>query len=110
VLSAEGGQVVARPGIEAPMLLTGGQIFRQYFDIKDIYPDSFGRKLQRYGFLSGYAERDDAEEQEMVALASELSAAGLLPDWEVVAQAARGEDRATTKSRSPRKRNVKGSA
>jgi predicted ATP-binding protein involved in virulence len=109
VLSADGGKVEARSGVEAPMLLTGGQIFRQYFDIKDIYPDALGRKLQRYGFLSGYAERDDAEEQEMIALAAELSAAGLLPEWEVVPRARSRKDRATTTGRSPRKRIVKGS-
>jgi hypothetical protein len=110
VLSADGGKVEARPGVEAPMLLTGGQIFRQYFDIKDIYPDELGRKLQRYGFLSGYAERDDAEEKEMVELAADLSVAGLLPEWEVVPRTRRLKDRATTKSRLPRKRTAKASA
>jgi energy-coupling factor transporter ATP-binding protein EcfA2 len=100
VLSSNSDQILVRAGVEVPMLLTSGQILRQYFDIADIYPDSLGRALQRYGFLSAYSERNATEEQEMAALASELSAAGLLPQWEVIAPAAAGKSRA--KSRSQR--------
>lgn len=67
-----------------PMLLTGGQVFHQYFGIQDLYPSDVGRKLQRYGFLSGFAGRSDAEEVEVRELALELAASRLLPDWPVV--------------------------
>jgi len=86
VLSTEDGRVKATCGVEAPMLLTGGQIYRRYFGVDDIYPDGLGRSLQRYGFLSGYALRNDAEEAEFVDLRVQLREAGLDPGWDVVSR------------------------
>lgn len=84
VLSRVDGKVSAQQGREPPLLLTGGQLFSRYFGIEDIYPADLGRKLQRYGFLSGYALRNDAEDTEMSALRAELRAGGLDPGWEEV--------------------------
>ena len=70
-------------GIETPMLLTGGQIYRQYFGISDIYPDELGRALQRYSYLSGHALRDDDEQAELENIQHQLSEAGINPGWEV---------------------------
>ncbi len=84
ILSLDGNRVRAERGTEAPMLLTGGQIYSRYFGIHDIYPNDLGRKLSRYGFLSGYALRDDGEEAEMVTLREELKKAGIEPGWEEV--------------------------
>jgi hypothetical protein len=86
ILSLDGNRVRAERGTEAPMLLTGGQIYSRYFGIHDIYPNDLGRKLSRYGFLSGYALRDDAEEAELVSLRDELRTAGVEPGWEEVAR------------------------
>ncbi len=88
ILSLDGNRVRAERGTESPMLLTGGQIYSRYFGIHDIYPNDLGRKLSRYGFLSGYALRDDAEEAELVALRDELRKAGIEPGWEEVAREA----------------------
>ncbi|MBV0882134.1 AAA family ATPase [Noviherbaspirillum sp. L7-7A] len=84
MLSMESGQVKATCGVESPMLLTGGQIYRSYFDIQDIYPDGLGRALQRYSFLSGYALRNDSEEEELVSLKTKLTNANIEPGWDVV--------------------------
>ncbi len=104
ILSNDGYHNKVRPGIDAPLLLTSGQILREYFDIKDIYPSELGRKMQRYGFLSGYAERSDLEQQEMEDLVSELSASGILPDWEVVERSRIKHSSKTSKARSRKSR------
>lgn len=77
ILSTEDGQVKATAGQEPPVLLTGGQIYRRYFGIDDIYPDELGRAMQRFGVLAGYAMRNDDEEAEVHALQQQLLAAGL---------------------------------
>ena len=66
------------------MLLTGGQIYRRYFGIDDIYPDGLGRDMQRFGVLASYAMRNDAEEAEVYALQQKLQTAGIAPEWEIV--------------------------
>ena len=84
ILSNEDGKVKASPGMEPPMLLTGGQIYRRYFGIDDIYPDGLGRDMQRFGVLASYAMRNDAEEAEVYALQQKLQTAGIAPEWEIV--------------------------
>ncbi len=84
ILSNEDGQIKATPGEEPPMLLTGGQIYRRYFGIDDIYPDGLGRAMQRFGELAAYALRNDEEETELQALQQQLQAAGIAPEWEIV--------------------------
>jgi len=76
--------VRATRGVDKPMLLSGGQIYKEYFGIGDIYPNGVGRVLRRYGYLSGYAYRTDEEQVELDALFEVLRNAGLNPDWEVV--------------------------
>lgn len=87
ILSDDGPNVSAKPGTDSPLLLTSGQLLRQYFGLTDIFPDGLGRKVQRYAFLSSYAERDAAEDAELRNLASELNREGLLPSWEIVERA-----------------------
>jgi hypothetical protein len=84
ILAEDNGRIGASRGTEAPMLLTGGQIFSRYFGIRDVYPDELGKKLSRYGFLSGYSERDDAEQTELEELRATLRASGVDPGWEEV--------------------------
>lgn len=72
------------------MLLTGGQIYRQYFGIDDIYPERVGRLLQRYSFLSGYAMRSDDEQRELELLVEELEKSGVAPGWEPVERSVPG--------------------
>jgi energy-coupling factor transporter ATP-binding protein EcfA2 len=86
ILTCRDGHIEAFPGLETPMLLTGGQIYHRYFGIEDIYPNGLGRKLQRYGFLCGYALRSEAEQVELEELATEIRASGIDPGWEVTAR------------------------
>lgn len=99
ILSSKKGRIYAERGIESPILLSSGQIYRRYFGIDDIYPDRLGRALQRFGFLSGYAERSALEQAELERLDAELTTAGIRPDWDVVPRAAVvGLEATTTKS------------
>lgn len=87
ILNEADGQITVKQGLEAPMLLTGGQIYRSYFGIEDFYPAEMGKALDRYSFLCTWALRTDDEEQERLALQAKLVAAGLEPEWEVVPRA-----------------------
>ncbi|GAB4061964.1 AAA family ATPase [Uliginosibacterium sediminicola] len=84
ILDRSSGTVSATAGIDTPMLLTGGQIYQKYFGISEIFPNQFGRLLQRFGYLSGYAMRSDAEEAELEDVRRTLAAAGIDPGWDVV--------------------------
>ncbi|MBK8254539.1 MAG: AAA family ATPase [Polyangiaceae bacterium] len=103
-LFREDGKVCVESGTEAPLLLTGGQIYRRYFGMRDIYPNDLGRKLHRYGFLAGYAMRSDDEQREMEALRKELSAAQIDPGWEEIA---RETPQAPKTEKVPQKRSGK---
>jgi len=84
ILKREDGKTVLEAGEETPMFLTGGQIYRKYFGIEDIYPNKLGRSVDRYSFLTGFSQRNDAEQAEMEALAVILREAGIEPEWEIV--------------------------
>jgi energy-coupling factor transporter ATP-binding protein EcfA2 len=86
ILENQEGNINATRGIEAPLLLTGGQIYTRYFGIRDIYPDGLGSDMQRYNFLSRYALRNDAEQLELDELKTRLAQAGILPEWPIVAR------------------------
>jgi energy-coupling factor transporter ATP-binding protein EcfA2 len=93
ILEKKDDELTVSSGVETPMLLTGGQIYRQYFGIGDIYPSALGRLLQRYSFLSGYALRDDGEQKELETVGRQLAAAGLDPGWEVIPQAGQSSEK-----------------
>jgi ABC-type multidrug transport system fused ATPase/permease subunit len=101
ILSLDGDRVRASRGVETPMLLTGGQIYSRYFGIDDIHPHELGRKLRRYGFLSGYALRDDAEQAEMEKLRAELRQGGVDPGWEEVPREPLPEIKPAAKTKKP---------
>lgn len=84
ILAPENGRIQAQIQDGTPMLLTGGQIYRRYFGIEDIYPKRLGKALQRYSFLTGFALRTDAEQAELAALQKELADAEIKPDWDIV--------------------------
>ncbi len=67
-----------------PKLLTSGQLYSQYFGIEDMYPDGLGQALNRYGFLSGFAMRNDDEQAELEQLQARLRKEEILPQWAVV--------------------------
>ncbi|HAN47919.1 MAG TPA: hypothetical protein DCQ20_03420 [Nitrospira sp.] len=101
ILSVDENGVRAERGIDVPMLLTGGQIYNRYFGIQDIYPHELGKALQRYGFLSGYALRNDSEQMELQSLRNRLREAGIDPGWEEVTRV-----RSPTSSRKSNKRET----
>lgn len=84
ILQRKNGVISATTGIESPVSLTGGQLYRRYFGIDDIYPNDLGRAIQRYSFLSNYELRDDGEQAELESLQKLLLDTNLLPSWEVV--------------------------
>lgn len=84
ILERNAGTIRATSGVETPMLMTGGQIYRQYFGISDIYPNGLGRLLQRYSYLSGYALRNEVEHAELENIKRRLADAGIDPGWDVV--------------------------
>jgi len=96
-LGLRSGEVYSARGEEAPMLLTGGQIYRRYFGIDDIYPESVGRALQRYSFLSAYAQRDENEQQELEGLSELLQRHGISPGWDTVERAEASPNGTTSK-------------
>ncbi len=86
IIARNGERIGVSDGPEDPMLLTGGQLYRQYFAIRDMYPGYVGRKVQRYSFLCGYALRTDAEQEELEKLREELKGDGIKLDWQEVAR------------------------
>ncbi len=90
------------------MFLTGGQIYSQYFGIRDVYPHELGRKLQRYGFLSGYALRSDKEQAEMETLRKELQARGIAPGWEEVPRQSADDEMAVRAPKRAPSRKARG--
>lgn len=82
ILSMSGAGVEVERGVEPPMLLTGGQIYSEYFGIKSLYPHALGEAVQRYGFLSGDPLRTDEEQAELERLRRELESHGIEPGWE----------------------------
>ncbi|XHS78541.1 AAA family ATPase [Burkholderiaceae bacterium UC74_6] len=84
VLERNSDGVAAYQREDAPRLLTGGQLYREYFGIEDFLPDELGRKLNRFEFLSGYALRTAEEEHEVHALQLELKNSGIDAGWKIV--------------------------
>lgn len=78
------GHVTAEHPEVTPKLMTGSEIYRVFFGMKDLYPNDLARKLQRYGFLVGHAGRSDQEEADMLAIRDELKREGVDPGWEPV--------------------------
>jgi energy-coupling factor transporter ATP-binding protein EcfA2 len=103
MLEREDDKIVLKAGIDTPMFLTSGQIYRRYFGIEDIYPNQLGRKMQRYGFLTGFALRNDEEQAEMLALQATLRENGIEPDWEILPQ-----EKPAPAAKKPRTRKAKG--
>lgn len=81
ILDEDGENIKATAGLEQPVLLSGGQLYRRYFGIDDIYPDAVGRATQRYGFLTSITSKTKNELEEMAELEVTLKNAGLLPNW-----------------------------
>lgn len=84
VLGNEHGVMSGHAGVANPSLLTGAEIYSQYFGISDTYPKKLGEKVHRYSFLSRFALRNDSEQEELLQLSRILIDANALPAWPVV--------------------------
>lgn len=75
-LDADGN--VTRDGVARnPALMTGSEIYSQFFGIDDLYPTELARDLRRYGYLAANPRRTDAEDAEVWTLRDRLTAAGI---------------------------------
>jgi hypothetical protein len=68
------------------MLLTGSELYRDFFGISELEPRDIAEDHRRYAFLVGNPARTDAEDAEMSALRTKLQRLGLDPGWEPVAR------------------------
>ncbi|AGP34664.1 hypothetical protein BE04_35310 [Sorangium cellulosum] len=93
------GDVIARKTGESPALMTGSELYEEFFGIDRLYPTDLGEAAQRYGLLANDPGRSDAEEQEMVALREKLRAADVEPEWEPVSRTRVSEKRPARKAR-----------
>lgn len=71
---------------QQPRLLTGGEIYERFFDIRSVYPDEHAQKLHRYLRLASDAYRSVEEEEEMVLLGKWLRDEGVPVAYEPVAR------------------------
>jgi len=76
-LEVEGDGVSVSQGVEPPLLLSGGQLYRRYFGIQDIYPSEIGRSMQRLSFLSGLPSPTAEELDEIAQHRSIVVSAGI---------------------------------
>jgi hypothetical protein len=60
-------------------VMTGTEIYREYFGIDDVIPDKTGRKLRTYRYLAANPYRSDEEDVEIEQLRNELRTAGVDP-------------------------------
>lgn len=93
------GDVIARKTGESPALMTGSELYEEFFGIDRLFPTDLGEAAQRYGLLANDPGRSDAEEQEMVALRQKLRAAEVEPEWEPVPRTRTNGGRSTKKAR-----------
>lgn len=77
------GNIVQEPSPENPALLTGSELFREFFGVQSLHT-LLGAQLQEYGYLVGDPHRSDAQENRMHELQHELAAAGADPGWKAV--------------------------
>lgn len=70
------GNVRKHHGEHDPRLLTGTELYSQFFGIDRLYPSELGDKLDRYSHLAVDPFRGDDEDQELQRLGQELRGEG----------------------------------
>jgi len=65
-------------------LLTGGEIYERFFDIRSVYPDEHAQKLHRYLRLASDAYRSPEEDAEMQLLGKWLQREGVPVAYEPI--------------------------
>ncbi len=80
----EHGNVVARQPEETPQLMTGTQLYRDFFGVDGLFPNELGEDMNRLGYLIANPFRSDDDDKEIVRLRSKLGEHHLDPGWEPV--------------------------
>lgn len=66
----------------APMLMTGTDLYADFFGIAQLYPDELGADLDAYSKIAVDPTRTDAEDEQMRTLRESLAARGVELDAE----------------------------
>lgn len=85
-LDPETGDVVRRTNDQDPRVLTGTEVYREYFGVDEIYPDPLGRQLHEFRYLAANPYRSAVDDRQLAKLRKALSAAGIDPKFEPVAK------------------------
>jgi hypothetical protein len=80
------GDITARQGNVAPMLLTTSEMYREYFGVSRTYASELGEALRRYVELASNPFRSDAEDAEVLALREHLLDHRVDVDYQPVAR------------------------
>lgn len=80
------GDITARQGNVAPMLLTTSEMYREYFGVSRTYASELGEALRRYVDLASNPFRTDAEDAEVAALRKHLLEHRVDVDYQPVAR------------------------
>lgn len=75
------GNVQALPNDHSPALMTGSEIYQNFFGIDELFPNELGEALDRYGYLAGAKELNATEQNELSQLKQKLDRAGVNVDW-----------------------------
>jgi hypothetical protein len=78
----EEGDVVREEVDRSPALMSGSEIYAQFFGIDDLYPTVLARKLRRYGYLAANPYRTNEEDAEVKGLREALRLADVAVGFE----------------------------
>jgi hypothetical protein len=85
---ADNGDVERAPIGADARVMTGTEIYREYFGIEDIIPDEAGQKLRDYRYLAANPYRSVQEDHDVMRLRDELKQAGIDPAFDPVPRSA----------------------
>lgn len=74
---AESGDIKWRHPWRDPRLLTGSELYEEFFEIRDLYPTDLARKLDAYRMLAMNPNRTEEAEQEIDRLEEALRKEGI---------------------------------
>lgn len=80
----EDGSVTAHPSTTSPMLMTGTDLYADFFGIAQLYPDELGADLDAYSKIAVDPTRTDADDERMRALRNRLAERGVELDADPV--------------------------
>lgn len=64
-----------------PRLMTGTEIYQEYFGIERFYPTHLGELLRRHRYLAADPTRSDAQDEELGRIEEQLRQEGVEPDF-----------------------------